>query len=174
LAGIDRARAGAQGKSALFRLVRLDIVVGRSKTLSGKRGKPMNDTARALVEAMHRQAASTPRAAPQPPLERSNVHFTHLPLAQPGEPLFQEWNTYCGEVGRLLNEGQVGRYVLIKGETVVGIYDTWDAARESGLQEYFLEPFLVHAIRTEEPYLRVRGLNLPCHDYSDSRCGAVE
>jgi hypothetical protein len=124
----------------------------------------MNDAARALVEAMHPQAAATLPCATHAPLERSNVHFTQLPPAKPGEPLFQEWNTYCREIGRLLNEGHVGRHVLIKEETVVGVYDTWDAAREAGLQRYLLEPFLVHPIRTEEPYLRVRGLNFPCHD----------
>ena len=122
----------------------------------------MNDAGRALVEAMHRGTAAKLSTAPQSPADRASIHYTQLPPAMPGEPLFQEWNTYCREVGRLLDEGLVGRHVLIKDETVVGVYDTWDAAREAGLQRYLLEPFFVHAIRSEEPYLRVRGLNFPC------------
>jgi hypothetical protein len=122
----------------------------------------MNDTGRDLVEAMHRQAAERFPAAVDAPAERPTIHFSQLPQAKPGEPFFQEWNTYCREVGRLLNKGQAGRCVLIKGETIIGIYDTWDAARQAGLQNYLSEPFFVHPIRAEEPYLRVRGLNHPC------------
>jgi hypothetical protein len=116
----------------------------------------MNDNGRAIVEAMHREAKETDPAGPWPKVERKGVHFTQLPKLKPGEVFFQEWNTYCREVGRLLNEGQEGRYVLIKGELIIGVHDTWAAARESGLQRFLLEPFFVHLIRPEEPYIRVR------------------
>jgi hypothetical protein len=122
----------------------------------------MNETGRALVEELHRRTAETLLAAPAATAARAGIHYTQLPPAKPGEPLFQEWNTYRREVGRLLNDGQGGRYVLIKSDAVIGIYDAWDAAREAGLKRYLLEPFLVHPIRAEEPHVRVRGLNLPC------------
>ena len=75
--------------------------------------------------------------------------------------LGREWNTYRREVGRLLAEGQAGRFALIKAEEVLGVYDSWEAAREVGLQRFLMQPFLVHEIRAEEPYLRIRGVNLP-------------
>jgi hypothetical protein len=122
----------------------------------------MNDDERALVEARHREAGEKPLAAARPPVERSGVHYTQLSEAKPGEPFFHEWNTYRREVGRLLHQGLDGRYVLIKGETIIGIYETWDAARQTGLQRFLLDSFFVHLIRAEEPFLRIRGLNLLC------------
>ena len=54
-----------------------------------------------------------------------------------------------------------GRHVLIKGTEILGIYDTDEEAREVGLQRYLLQPFFVHPIRSEEPYVRIRGINYP-------------
>jgi hypothetical protein len=121
---------------------------------------------RALIESMFRAARERQRqgeqAGPPPSAERpKGVHYTELPEAQPGEALGREWNTYRLEVGRLLAEGQAGRFVLIKGEEILGLYDSWEAAREVGLRRFLLQPFLVHPIRAEEPYLRIRGVNLP-------------
>jgi hypothetical protein len=95
-------------------------------------------------------------------MNNPGVPYTQLPTAKPGEELGSEWNTYCREVGRLLAEGQEDRFVLIKGETILGLYDSWHAARRAGLERFLLEPFLVHQIRTREPILQVRGYNLPC------------
>ena len=92
---------------------------------------------------------------------RRTIHYTELPPAQPGEPLAAEWETYRREAGRLLAEGREGRFVLIKGEEVISLYDTWDAARDAGLQRYLREPFLVHQVRAWEPLLRLRGYSLP-------------
>lgn len=91
------------------------------------------------------------------------VHYTEFLEARPGDPLAEEWNTYRREVGRLLAEGQEGRHVLVKGQEIIGIFDTSEAAHEAGLKRYLREPFFVHAIRAEEPYLRIRGINHPWH-----------
>src|SRR5207237_10365756 len=90
------------------------------------------------------------------------IRHNKLPPAPAGSPLAIEWNTYCREVVRLLAEGQEGKFLLLKGEEILGVYDTWAAAREAGLKRYLLEPFLVQQIRAEEPVLRVRGYSLPC------------
>jgi hypothetical protein len=135
---------------------------------------------RALVEAMFEQAlvrqqqeeanghvsivAIGPDARAhlaQPPVSvaaRQAVHHTELPWAQPGEPLAEEWNTYCREVGRLLAEGQEGRHVLIKDHEILGIFDSAEAAYAAGSKNHVL---FVHVIREEEPYLRIRGINYP-------------
>src|SRR5437588_6623491 len=90
------------------------------------------------------------------------VHYGELAEAAPGEVLCAEWNTYRRQIAHLLADGLEGRYVLIKGDEVIGIYESWQAAREAGLKRFLQEPFFVHAIRVEEPYLRLPGINYPC------------
>ncbi len=96
-----------------------------------------------------------------PPIPNS-IHYTELEPAKIGEPFFHEWNTYLKELGRLLDEGYAGKYVLLKDETIVGIFDSVNAARAVGLKRYLLQPFLVQQIRSQEPSLRIRGYNMPC------------
>jgi len=122
----------------------------------------MSEDGRDLVEAMHRQAVERYRQQPMPPTQPPSTHYTELPEARPGEVFYREWNTYRREVGRLLAEGYEGHYALIKDETIVGIYNTWDEAREAGYQRFALRPFLVQRIQTLERLLRIRGNNMPC------------
>jgi hypothetical protein len=82
------------------------------------------------------------------------LDHTELPLAQPGDPFHQEWNYYRTQVARLLDAGQEYRWVLIKAEQIVGVYDTREAAKEVALQRYLLQPVLIHQIRSREPLLR--------------------
>ena len=51
------------------------------------------------------------------------IHFSTLPDGKHGSNN-QDWNVYRREVGRLLAEGNEGRWVLIQGEEIVGIWDT--------------------------------------------------
>src|SRR5437868_3856214 len=72
---------------------------------------------RTLIEKIHRQAVEPYRQSPPlPPVEPPTIPCTELPEAKPDSPLYHEWNYYRREVGRLLAEGQEGRFVLIKGE----------------------------------------------------------
>jgi hypothetical protein len=116
---------------------------------------------RALVEAAHREACEQARRGAPPADRPQGAHYTELPEAKPGEPLAEEWNTYRREVGRLLAEGQAGRHVLIQGREVLGAFDTEEEAYEEGRKRSPYGPFFVHPIRAEEPYLRIRGINLP-------------
>jgi hypothetical protein len=122
----------------------------------------MSANERDLVEQMHREAIEQGRVRSLPPRELPRgVHYTELPEAKPGEPLAEEWNTYRREIARWLAEGLEGRHVLIKGEEIIGIYATSEEATQEGFKRYLLQPFFVHPIRTEEPYLRIRGINCP-------------
>lgn len=122
----------------------------------------MKDSGLTIVEAMHREAIEKYcREALPSPVKAPCVHYSELPEVNEGDPLAEEWNTFRREVGRLLSENQEGRFILIKGQEIIGIYDSWAAAREAGLQRFLLDSFLVQHIRTEEPYLRIRGINLP-------------
>src|SRR5207247_2141193 len=90
-----------------------------------EREREQEQRERAAVEEAHRQAIEQARVEPLPPHEPTKgVHYTELPEAKPGQALAEEWNTYRREVGRWLAEGLEGRHVLIKGEEILGIYDT--------------------------------------------------
>ena len=88
------------------------------------------------------------------PQTAKTIPWTELPPAQPGSPLAVEWETYRREIGRLLAEGQKGKFVLIKGDEIIGIFDTWDEARRVGLEKYLLQPHMVHPILADEPVIR--------------------
>jgi hypothetical protein len=122
----------------------------------------MNEDGRKLIEQIHREAVTNHSSAPVAPSERPTIPYTELPEMDSASPLFQEWNSYRHEVQRLLAEGHEGKFVLIKGDAIIGFYETWDAARAAGLNRYLLKPFLVHQIQSREPVLRLRGYNLPC------------
>jgi hypothetical protein len=115
----------------------------------------------ALVEALFREARERLRGQPWPPATRSGIPYTELPAAEPGDECAEEWNTYRGEVGRLLADGLEGKFALIRGRAIVGIYDTGEAAWEEGLRTYFPQPLLVQQVRSAEPILRIRGYNVP-------------
>jgi hypothetical protein len=82
------------------------------------------------------------------------IPWTELPPANPDEALAAEWETYRRELGRLLSEGQEGKYVVIKGDEIIGVYDTWDEARRVGLERYLLEGHMVRPILSQEPVIR--------------------
>jgi hypothetical protein len=106
------------------------------------------------------QGSSSPTEATEP----AGIHFTELPRDDSNGPLAREWNAYCRDIGRLLAEGRQGRFVLIKGDEIVGIFEDWAAARQAGLKQFPREPFFVHAIRAVEPHLYIRGINRPWPD----------
>jgi hypothetical protein len=105
-----------------------------------------------------------PRSAPRR-LERPTIHFTQLPGDTSGGRGATEWNYYLREVGRLLADGHEGRWVLIKGEEVVGIWDTEAEANRIRLQRFLMQDVLIHQIRTHEPVLR----GLTCQTLLDGR-----
>ena len=89
--------------------------------------------------------------------EWPTIHYTELPPGRPGSPLYAEWETYRREVGRLLAQGHEGRWILIKGEEIIGIWDTHDEALHEGNVRYFIprgEGFMIHEIQTRERVIR--------------------
>jgi len=86
--------------------------------------------------------------------EPLTIPCTHLPEANPDSPLFREWNTYRREVRRLLEEGHAGRFVLIKDETLLGLWDSETEALRAGYQRFLGQAFLVHQVQERERILR--------------------
>jgi hypothetical protein len=85
------------------------------------------------------------------------IHYTELPPSRPGSALTVEWELYRREVGRLLADGHEGRHILIKGEEIIGIYETRDQATDVGYMRFPGQPFLAHQIQTRERLYLVRG-----------------
>jgi hypothetical protein len=88
--------------------------------------------------------------------ERPTIHYSELPACAADSPLYQEWEFYRREVGRLLAEGYEGKFVLIKGEEIIGFYDTWNEASDEGSRRYFVQrqACLVQQVLEREPLLR--------------------
>jgi hypothetical protein len=84
------------------------------------------------------------------------IHYTQLQRDTRNGPLSTEWNTYLDELPRLLAEGHEGKFVLIKGNQVIGLFETWDDARREGQDRFFMQAMFIHQIRTEEPVYRFR------------------
>jgi hypothetical protein len=72
---------------------------------------------------------------------RRCIHYTELADATPGGVLADEWNTFRRELPRLLAEGHEGKFALLKGNEIIGLYDTWEAGYAAGLQRYLLQGF---------------------------------
>src|SRR5438128_11386560 len=93
---------------------------------------------------------------PPPPLpDRPTIHYTELPEDTSDSPIAGDWNLYRREVGRLLAEGHEKRWVLIKGEVIIGIWDTEEEARAVALHKYLMQPCLIQRVRSREPIVRM-------------------
>jgi len=64
------------------------------------------------------------------------------------KPLEAEINTYHNRLPELME--YQGRYVLIKGDTVVTVMDTYNDALKLGYERFGLEPFFVSRIQSPE------------------------
>ena len=70
--------------------------------------------------------------------------------------LNHEIETYRRELPQLLAQGQAGRYVLFKGDQLIGIWDSQAEALEAGRQRYGLEPIAVKKIDPRDVDLMAR------------------
>lgn len=75
--------------------------------------------------------------------------------------LVKELATYQAKLPELL--GSVGKFALVKGDEVVGVYDTYADALKIGYGRFKLEPFLVKQIApSEKIHFFTRELDLEC------------
>jgi hypothetical protein len=88
----------------------------------------------------------------QPP---NTIHYSQLPPSRPDDPA-PEWETFRREVGRLIAEGHEGKWVLLRGDQIIGLFDTEDDAKEEGYRRYMLTGFNVQHVATYQPLLRSR------------------
>jgi hypothetical protein len=75
--------------------------------------------------------------------------------------LQKEVETYNAKLPELL--GSIGKFVLIRGDQVEGIYDTYADALKIGYERFKLEPFFVKQIApAEKIQFFTRELDLAC------------
>jgi hypothetical protein len=67
-------------------------------------------------------------------------------LPEPLKPLQTEIATYEAELPRLLSAGEGGRFAVIKGDDVLGTWDTYRDALEYGYDRFGDQPFMVQLI----------------------------
>jgi hypothetical protein len=87
--------------------------------------------------------------------DQRTIHHSQLVPAAPNSPLAVEWEFYRREVDRLIGAGHEGKWVLIKGEEIIGIFDTEEQAYAVGSARFLLQPKLIHRILTREPVLLI-------------------
>ncbi len=104
----------------------------------------MTDGQESPVVRLHRDALERLRGAPLPVSEPPTID---LPEEPPDAALAAEWRLFRQEVARLLAEGQLGRFALVKADTLT-VWDTLgDAARAARLL-FGAGPCLVQEIRS--------------------------
>jgi hypothetical protein len=103
--------------------------------------------------------ASRKNGIKPPPKQGSggSIRYSELPEVDPNRVLGREMNVYRKEVGRLLEEGNEEKFVLIKGDEIFGIFDTLDDAVDAGSNRFLGQPYLAKQILAEEPVYRIRG-----------------
>jgi hypothetical protein len=76
--------------------------------------------------------------------------------------LEKELQTYRRELPKLL--GQEGKYALVQGDALAGVWDTYEDAIQAGYDKFGLKPFLVKQIlAVEQVHSITRNVTFPCH-----------
>jgi hypothetical protein len=108
-----------------------------------------------LLLHLHQQELERMAQSPQArATSASSIPHTRLPEDSSGGRIAREWNFYRREVARLLSEGHEGKWVLIHGEQIIGMWDTPEQANQVRLEKYLLEDVMIHQVQREEPVLR--------------------
>jgi hypothetical protein len=84
------------------------------------------------------------------------IHFTAMPDVPADDPHYLECQTFRRELPRLLAQGHEGKWALIKGNEIVGVFETLDEAHIAGLARYPSESFILQPVREWQPVLRMR------------------
>src|SRR5436190_3972401 len=88
------------------------------------------------------------RVNPQvlPAVVRPTLHYTELPENTSGGPLSTEWNYYRQIIGRLLAEGHEGKWVLIQGNELIGIWETEAECDRERLKRFLMQPVFMKQV----------------------------
>jgi hypothetical protein len=84
------------------------------------------------------------------------IHYTQMPPHPADSPVYQEVQTFRRELPRLLAEGHEGKWALIQGDEIIGLYPTFDEAYRAGLERFLRQRFILQPVREWQPLLRSR------------------
>ncbi len=84
------------------------------------------------------------------------IHYTQLPPPPADSKNHREIQTFHRELPRLLAEGHEGKWALIKGDEVIGLYATFDEGCRAGWDRYDVQQFMVQPVREWQPVVRLR------------------
>src|SRR5437773_787605 len=79
------------------------------------------------------------------------VHYSDLSPSKPGEVFWEEYNTYLDNLPRWLAQGLEGKWAVLTGPKVHGIFDTQEDAQQAGCQDFEPGSFCVKRIEEWEP-----------------------
>ena len=90
----------------------------------------MNEIGRAIFLEMVQQELQRlkteppPLPAPPEPAPRTSIHYTELREDPSNDPAAPGYNVFVREVGRLIAEGNEGKWIVIAEGRLIGVYDT--------------------------------------------------
>jgi hypothetical protein len=71
-------------------------------------------------------------------------------------PLDRERAVYLRERDRLIESGHLGRWVVIRGEELVGVFDSFDDAMSAGYDRFGLdEVFMARQVARTDPIIPI-------------------
>ncbi len=87
---------------------------------------------------------------------------TNLATHMTDDPLHKEIETYNAKLAELIGNS-LGKYVLVKGPEIIGVYDTYADALKIGYERFKLQPFMVKQVApAERVQFFTRELDLTC------------
>jgi hypothetical protein len=102
-----------------------------------------------VIEAGHRAA------------KVGGTMLDQVPDIPDGEPGAEEWKAFKREVGRLIKDGQAGKFAVFKGDRLVGVWDSPGEAVLVNFERFGDEPFLLQEIQLYVRPMRW-GYRQPC------------
>jgi hypothetical protein len=122
----------------------------------------MSEDGRDVASRLQQAEREELREHPRPP-RRSvrTVHYTELTPVRPGDRCEVEWEVYRREVGRLLAEGHAGKWLIIKGEDILGLWGTLEEAQQAERSQQ--DRVFLKQVLEREPIHRI-GYNRQCRD----------
>lgn len=81
------------------------------------------------------------------------IHYTKLGPSRPDSELATETEVFIRELPRLLAEGHEGKYVLIKGDQIIGMWADQRAAIAEGRRLFPNQPIAVQLVAEWQPLI---------------------
>ena len=100
------------------------------------------------TESVPKAPTSVPKEGPG--LSKDASSLPKIPGMPHDMPLQHEFAIYIRELPRLIAEGHTGHYALIKGDEILGLWDTLEGVLEAGYERFGLEPFALYKVNPRD------------------------